>query len=115
MSKENKFVLFFQISVSIIGIIFFINQPGNLELLNNNTDEQLNAISSFIVFNFLLYIFGALWSASVFVLIVETYLFIKVLIKSSDLEEEIFEYQMKYSILIGFISALVVLLAKLQI
>ena len=122
MSKENKIILFVQIIVSIIGILFFINLPEQLELINNTTGKPLDAISSLVVFNFIFFIFGSWWYASLFVCVVETYLFIRDFIRNfllkipstSIIDEEVFECQMKWSIFIGYISTLIVLLVKLQ-
>lgn len=60
MSKENKIILFVQIIVSIIGILFFINLPEQLELINNTTGKHLDTISSLVVFNFIFFLFGSL-------------------------------------------------------
>ena len=120
MSKENKLILILQLLISVISILFLINQPERFEFVNGNTGESLNAMESFLVFNFFLLAFGALWGAGLFVLIVEGYVFLRLLyylaIHKEDKEnhmEKIFVFQMPCSIAIGYISLLIVLLAKI--
>ena len=120
MDKENKCILIIQIIITITAILFFINQPNKLELVNGNTGENFNAFESFIYFNFILWIFGVLWGACLFVMVVEGYLLIKglyCLIKQEEKinndMEKIFGIQMPYSIAMGYISLLIVLLVKI--
>lgn len=113
--KEKKIILLIQLLISIISIVFLINGLSiDNYLINYNTNEPLNLFENFICFGFYLFIFGSLWSASLIVCIVEFYLLIKCfLLKTSNFDENFFNYQTKYSFIIGFISACIVLLVKI--
>ncbi len=121
MSKENKFLLVLQIIITIVISILLINQPEKLDLINLNTGEKMDVFTSIIFFVFILWLFGAIWGAGLFVIVVEGYTLLKALFysitkKEKKVENEMDHFwgkQMLFSLILGYVSSFIVLITKI--
>ena len=120
MNKENKFLLVLQIIVTIVISILLIIEPENQNLINSTTGESVDVFTGIIFFVFILWLFGAIWGAGLFVAVIEGYTLLKALFyfitkKEKKVENEMDDYfgkQMLFSIILGYVSSFIVLLTK---